>query len=257
VSSPAAASTDPATRQRLLDAAGEVFAEQGFRAATVRAICARARANVAAIHYHFGDKEQLYREVLEHALQTALQRYPPDLGVQPGASAEERLRAFVRSFLLRVLDESVPSYLFRMMTREMIEPTSALDGLVERVQRPLFERLRTIVAELLGPDASAREVVLCCQSVVGQCIFYRHCQPVIARMRHFADGAEPSIDDLADHIARVSLAGIRAYRGEGDDSPSDARRAREARSVRETQPENDAPAENGAKPERKRPGRKP
>ena len=226
MSSPAATSTDPATRQRLLDAAGEVFAEQGFRAATVRAICSRARANVAAIHYHFGDKERLYGEVLEHALTAALQRYPPDLDLSPGASAEERLRAFVRSFLLRVLDESVPSYLFRMMTREMIEPTRALDGLVERVQRPLFERLRSIVSELLGPDESSLSVVLCCQSVVGQCIFYRHCQPVISRMRHFAPGSEPSIDDLADHIARVSLAGIQSYRTAERDASGDMLLAR-------------------------------
>jgi TetR/AcrR family transcriptional regulator, regulator of cefoperazone and chloramphenicol sensitivity len=218
---PTSTPTDPATRERLLSAAGEVFADRGFRAATIRAICTRARANVAAIHYHFGDKERLYGEVLEHALRTALELYPPDLGVKPDAPPEERLHAFVRSFLLRILDESVPSYLFRMMTREMIEPTSALDDLVQRVQRPLFERLRAIVAEILGPDADPRATVLCCQSVVGQCLFYRHCQPVITRMQHFPPSASPTIDELADHITRISLAGIRAYR---DPRPPDRRK---------------------------------
>ena len=47
------------TRQRVLEAAGEVFAERGFRAATVREICQRAKANLAAVNYHFGDKERL------------------------------------------------------------------------------------------------------------------------------------------------------------------------------------------------------
>ena len=49
----------PETRERLLEAAGEVFAERGFREATVRGICKRANANNAAVNYHFGEKEEL------------------------------------------------------------------------------------------------------------------------------------------------------------------------------------------------------
>src|SRR3954470_6955933 len=93
--------TDPIeTRQRILEAAGEVFAEQGFRSATVRDICQRAGANVAAVNYHFGDKAKLYEAVLEQALRTAVGRYPPDYGLTKGADAEARLRAFIHSFLL-------------------------------------------------------------------------------------------------------------------------------------------------------------
>src|SRR5271168_3629349 len=83
------------TRRQLLEAAGEVFAEVGFRDATVREICQRAGANVAAINYHFGDKENLYEEVLRYAQGKALEKYPLLLGVAETAPPEERLHAFV------------------------------------------------------------------------------------------------------------------------------------------------------------------
>ena len=51
-------------RQKLIRAAGQVFAEVGYDAATVRQITDRAEVNVASINYHFGDKLHLYREVL-------------------------------------------------------------------------------------------------------------------------------------------------------------------------------------------------
>ena len=65
---------DLKTRQRVLEAAVEVFAEQGFRKTTVRDICKRAHANVAAINYHFRDKEGLYTAVLQYAHQCACEK---------------------------------------------------------------------------------------------------------------------------------------------------------------------------------------
>ena len=69
---------DP-TKARLLEAAGEEFAEKGFELARVRAICERAGANLAAVNYHFGDKEQLYVEALLEAHRCGLEpRRSPD-----------------------------------------------------------------------------------------------------------------------------------------------------------------------------------
>jgi len=205
---------DTDTRTRLLEIAGEVFAEQGFRSATIRDICSRAGANVAAVNYHFGDKEALYRDVLEHAHATALGRYPPDLGTTPTSSAEDRLRAFVRAFVLRLLDDGVPAWLGKLMAREMVEPTGALDELVEKSLRPMFRRLVGIVGELAGPGADPAGVRLCAQSVVGQCIFYRHAHECLRRLGEDAESGRGKAEAIADHVARFSLAAIRSL-GEG------------------------------------------
>jgi AcrR family transcriptional regulator len=92
------------TRRQLLEAAGEVFAEAGFRNATVREICRRAGANIAAINYHFGDKEKLYTEVLRYSHGKTLEKYPTLLGVAENSPPEKKLRAFIQSLLLRIFE---------------------------------------------------------------------------------------------------------------------------------------------------------
>lgn len=194
----------PDTRQRLLDAAGEVFARLGYRAATVREISQMANANVAAVNYHFRDKEGLYIAVLEQTLRFAVERYPLDPGPGENATARERLYAFVRSFLLRLLDEGRPAWHGKLVAREISEPSAALGLVIEGVVRPLHERLASIVREFLGEKAEEKSVWLCVFSIIGQCLFYHHSRHVIERLypRQFGPG---EIEDVAEHITRFSL----------------------------------------------------
>lgn len=223
MSQTAATPSDETTRLRVLQAAGEVFAEEGFKSATVREICRRAGANVAAVNYHFGDKERLYAMVCREGFQAALSRYPANMGVADDAPADQRLRAFIRSFLYRMLDESDPMLhrMHRLAAREMTEPTGVLDDIVQNMIRPLFGRLRQIVTEILGPQADDRTVVLCARSVVGQCLFYRHSQPVLIRLDPNQTFHPEALDELAAHITRFSMAALKQVR---KDLSSDARK---------------------------------
>jgi AcrR family transcriptional regulator len=199
------------TRQRLLEAAGEVFAESGFRQATIARICRRANANIAAVHYHFGDKDRLYAAVIDYADRCAREQRGPEPEVPASATPEERLRAHVASFLSRLLDRGRPAWHAKLMAREMIDPTDALDRLAREKMRANHDQLAAIVRALLGPRATAERVRLCVLSIVGQCVFYRHSAPVIARLYPDLVPAD-EVERIADHVTRFSLAAIHGLR---------------------------------------------
>ena len=200
--------SDRDTRERLLEAAGPVFARRGFKAATVREICQGAGVNVAAINYHFGDKLELYSQTLARCMREGLDRYPVDQGLSASASAQKRLFAFVHSFLLRILGDGNPDWQGQLLAREMMEPTAALDRLVEELIRPLFKQLCSIVAELLGDRALPAQVILCARSIVSQCVFYHHSRPVLQRLSPNESIGGEHVLRLAQHISAFSLAAL-------------------------------------------------
>jgi len=198
------------TRDRILEAAGEQFAEGGFRGATVRMICERAGVNISAIKYHFGGKEELYSEVLRFWHEYAIKKYPPLFGVSEDAASDERLRAFVRSFLFRLLDKGKPAWFGKLMAREMAEPTRALDRMVQDVMRPLNKLLASIVQKIVGDSVSGREILRCCTSIIGQCVYYYNSRYMSQLFRQ--DVSSPQeIEKIADHIMRFSLKGLEHY----------------------------------------------
>ena len=218
-----------ATEWRLLEAAGEIFADKGFEKATVREICAKAGANVAAVNYHFGDKLGLYKAVLVGLFRRACQGEV--VAVEPVGPPEARLRALVleRLRVCRAMDEG--DWRERLISREMAEPTQALAEVVRTAILPLSRRLIDIVRELLGdPPASepstpggldygdSREAVLCSMSVMGQVLHHRRAKSVISILFPQLTYSPEQLEMLADHITAFSLAGLEAVR-----------RAREAR----------------------------
>src|SRR6266478_1110207 len=202
-------STDlvPGTEKRLLEAAGEIFAEHGYRSATVRQICEKARANIAAVNYHFGDKEGLYRAVLRSVQRASAEKYPPSLAGNP-ATPKQKLRAYVRSLLHRIFDEGRPGWHTKIMIREMLEPTRALDMLVEEGARPLHQELSSIVRELLGSAADDEVVRLSALSVMSQCVYYRRARPVITRLYPQQRYDSKEVERLAEHITQFSLLAL-------------------------------------------------
>ncbi len=202
---------DRETRARLLDEARRLFAAQGYRGVTVREICAAARANVAAINYHFGGKTGLYREVLSSAIQLMRQTTMQARSEGDGGTAEQRLRTFIRVFLHRV-GESPDAWIRQLMAHEMANPTEALDDVVRDVIAPRISYVAELVAELLGTTPDDERVLRCVLSVQSQ-FQVAMANPVSVRLVPGLTIDSAFIDRLAQHIADFSIGGIRALRG--------------------------------------------
>lgn len=111
-----------ATRQRLLEAAAQTFLAHGFEGASTREICERAQANIAAISYHFGSKEELYRAVLQLPL-TALEASIPRFA-DPGLPLAEALHALFAAMLAPLRPGGPEAAAMRLMARTFHGPDS-------------------------------------------------------------------------------------------------------------------------------------
>jgi TetR/AcrR family transcriptional regulator, regulator of cefoperazone and chloramphenicol sensitivity len=199
---------DELTRTRLLDAAGPIFAAEGFHWAKVRDICARAEANVAAVNYHFGDKLGLYTEVLRYSVSAVPNPIPStnSSDVPP----EARLRGFIRMILDCVFNSSRPAWHMKLVLQEMSHPTPAIDELVEQFIRPRYQMLCSLIGTMIGQSPKARITQLCAHSVVGQARHYLIANAVIGKVWPELTFAGKDLDEIADHITVFSLAGIKA-----------------------------------------------
>ncbi len=200
------------TRIRILEMAATVFAEHGFSGTTIRMICGRAQVNIASVNYHFGGKEALYREVLRYVRKFAYDKYPATYGLADDPSPEERLHAFVHSFMLRIFGDGGNLGFGTLTIREMVEPTGALDIIIEEGIRSLFDQLLAIVHALLGQDAEEGLVQSCARCIIGQCVFYLSSKSVIMRMAPEHKFTPQDLSRISEEIVTFSLCALRGIR---------------------------------------------
>ena len=208
-------SDDKSVKQKILDAAGDVFGRKGYKAATVREICRAAGVNVASINYHFGGKKELYRTVVTDLLARTFAHYPVDEGIGAQSPPRARLRAFVHGVLQRLLSpDGLSGYPGKgqLIAKEMADPSPFLDDMVDEFIRPTAALLSAIIAQMLGPDSTAQMIQRCQISVIGQCFHYAMARPIVSRLAAVEFSDASIIDDLTDHITRFSLAGIQSIR---------------------------------------------
>lgn len=200
------------TRANLLDVAARVFAEKGFRAATVGEICKAAGTNVSSVNYYFDCKEELYVKAWHRSFEVSIEKHPIDGGVPAAARVEERLRGHIRSVVKRCADPE--SLDFDIAHQEMASPTGLLTEVMRTSIQPLRNMTIQLVREFMGPHATEHLVELCHTSIISLCF-----EPFMRKRawRRLGTDASPCEDHawemdpdaFADHVCEFGLAGIR------------------------------------------------
>ena len=195
------------TRRRLLHAACEVFAEKGYQKAKVADICRRAGANVASVNYYFGTKSSLYKEAWHHALNAFEEPVLPEAAV---VSPRKRLRAFIRNLVRNFAADSDAGRFSRLYLMEMVTPTGLIQEAWHETIEPRRRRLHRLIRDVMGPGGGDLDVLFCELSIINQC---RTLVTVKGSDLEYMLGRPLSpalIEQLAEHIADFSLAGIQA-----------------------------------------------
>lgn len=203
--------SDVNTKDSLLAAAIEVFADKGFAAATVRDICGKAGANVAAVNYHYGGKDALYMAVLEVVFPS--DAYTPS--GSPDMDPEERLQLYLRNLVNEIYKrgEDMVTDRWAIFLREMAKPSKNLDFIVERQVQPRADELREIVTDILGPDSPDHILAFTASSVWILLLDHLLTQPILDRLTPKRPAITmANMDIFIDHVLTFALGGIRAVK---------------------------------------------
>jgi AcrR family transcriptional regulator len=196
------------TRNKIIRAAARIFAQHGYEGASIRNIVAKADVNQAAISYHFGSKEGLYRAVLQMALQ-ALQQADVSTATAPAKlSREAALRAFIRRQLRPMLARDELSQYLRIFNWETVRPTPAFRKFMAEEAGPYLAGAAALVRKFLPPEATEKQAVIGALWLFGQCsIFVRNCEQLARPPLGFRVDRK-FVDGLGETIARWAAGGL-------------------------------------------------
>lgn len=208
------------TRDRILDEAENLFARKGYHGVSVREITNAADCNLAAVNYHFGNKQNLYLEVFRS-------RWLPRAS-QVNASFRKALKAngditpsvviqsLAQAFLDGPLTDAERKRHHQLISGELAQPTEAFELVADQVLQPLFNRLLEDLQAAMPGEKDGEQLALNAFSILAMVLYFNLARPFISRFTGYA------IDEnfkarLVTHIVNFSLHGL-------SENPKEARR---------------------------------
>ncbi|MBZ5587268.1 MAG: CerR family C-terminal domain-containing protein [Acidobacteriia bacterium] len=198
------------TRKRLLDTAECLFADRGFAATSVRDITAAADCNLAAVNYHFGGKQNLYREVFRRRLAALREQRIASIHAarEETGSLEAVLAAFAGTFLEPLVRRGRSRSVLDLLQREMLDPQLPPDMYRSEFVEPINGVLVSAMMSAT-PGLDVRSARVCAISVIGQLVQLAR-QVRRARLQPSAGDDVSALSETVAQIVRFSAAGVRA-----------------------------------------------
>jgi AcrR family transcriptional regulator len=200
--------SDSHSREQILDAAERLFATQGFARTTIKDIGREAKLNSALLYYYFGDKGQLYHEVLSRFVTRLISRTMAELTAE--GPPDGRLRALIGAQAELLLTNP---HFPHLMVRELVESEGA--HAVEQfhlLASTTFRRLCELIEEgqhagLFRKDVDPRFAAI---STISQLVYFFVARPAVrVLLKAGPDGPSPRVvRDFARHAADFALAAL-------------------------------------------------
>lgn len=203
-------------RERIVLAASKVFAAKGYGQASTREICKLAEVNVASIHYYFGDKASLYRELFtipEQAVQL-----PTELD-DPTTSLIDGLSAFYQHVMGFVLASESSSQLRLLFLREQVEPSGLLEpdrvGIIGLYHAQLV-RFLSLHLELETADSGVHQLAF---TLLGMAMVFYVERATVQRLTPGLIGSQHEVDETVIRLVSHASGAVNAERERRQEEP--------------------------------------
>jgi AcrR family transcriptional regulator len=206
------------TRERILDTAEVLFAEKGFEAVSVREITAAASCNLAAVNYHFGNKENLYLEVFRSRWVPRAQRvqesFRKSLAGKKSMSPPAVVQALAEAFVEGPLSDEERLRHSQLMSREMTQPTEAFEHVVEEVIQPFFREVADRLNSAFTSEVGEEQTLLNIFSIFAMILYFNFARVAVSRLtgREYDTSFRAS---LVEQITQFSVKGLGVSEMEG------------------------------------------
>jgi TetR/AcrR family transcriptional regulator, regulator of cefoperazone and chloramphenicol sensitivity len=207
--------TDP-TKERILNEAEALFAQRGYHAVGVREITTAAECNLAAINYHFGNKQNLYMEVFRSRWVPRARRvrasFKESLAAQDAVSPKAVAQALAEAFLVGPLSDEERQRHHQLMVRELGQPTKAFDLLAEQILRPFFKGLAKTLRSVMPEALEEEQMLLNVLSMFAVVLYFNFARVAVTRItgREYDEQFKAL---LVEHIAKFCHRGLEGNQG--------------------------------------------
>jgi AcrR family transcriptional regulator len=200
------------TQRRLLDAAEELFAQQGFDGTAIRDITTKAKRNPAAVNYFFGNKQELYEELFRQRLRemrdNRLASITKAMTKPKKPTLENLLHAYAVAFLEPFSDPNRNQRFMQLFSRELVDQRLPKSMFLEEMAAPVMAALEEALA-VICPGLNKHNAQMSVHSIVGQLVHVMQVK-VMFEGGHRHEITSLDVEEAIKHIVKFSAGGIMA-----------------------------------------------